>query len=217
MNLTNGLGSAAFVGHDSIELKGESRNCDLVMAEYPADDKYRRGRRTRLLCIDPDTRLILHERAETDYPAIGKLPPVYRIQTTTFSTVRRNPELEPDLFTFVPPEGSTTNDGSSNEPNRTYELGEGITPPVLLEKRDPEYPKKAVKAGIEGTVLLYIEVFPDGKAHNIRVLHSLDPDLDRKAMECVAAWKFRPGTKDGLRVTVAASIEVNFRIERIEH
>ena len=132
----------------------------------------------------------------------------------TLSRIQLDAELEPSLFTFNPPESSTTDDGSTEDSQKVYSLGDGITPPVLLERTDPQYPKKVVKAGIEGAVLLKIEVAPDGKAHNIQVIRSLDPDLDRKAVECVERWKFRPGTKDGQIVTVAASVEVNFRIER---
>jgi protein TonB len=61
-------------------------------------------------------------------------------------------------------------------------------------------------------VTLYVEVDPSGKAVNIRVLHSLGLGLDEKAMEAVKQWKFKPGMKDGKPVTVAASIEVNFRL-----
>ena len=57
-----------------------------------------------------------------------------------------------------------------------------------------------------------MEVDPSGKAINIRVLHSLGLGLDEKAMEAVRQWKFKPGMKDGKPVTVAASIEVNFRL-----
>jgi protein TonB len=90
----------------------------------------------------------------------------------------------------------------------------GVIAPVLVEREEPAYPKKVVKAGIEGTVVLSIEVGPDGNAHNARVVHSVDPELDRAALACVAAWRFRPGTFNGEPVTVAATVEVNFRLER---
>jgi hypothetical protein len=47
---------------------------------------------------------------------------------------------------------------------------------------------------------------------NPRVLRGVGYGLDEKALEAVAQWKFRPGAKDGKPVTVAATIEVNFRL-----
>jgi TonB family protein len=57
-----------------------------------------------------------------------------------------------------------------------------------------------------------VEVYPDGKAHNLKVLRSLGLGLDEKAIEAVNKWKFRPGYKDGKAVAVQATIEVNFRL-----
>jgi TonB family protein len=93
-----------------------------------------------------------------------------------------------------------------------YRVGGGVTAPVLLYKKEPEYSEEARKAKYQGTVLLYIEVDPSGKAVNIRVQHSLGLGLDEKAIEAVRQWKFKPGYKDGKPVTVAATIEVNFRL-----
>jgi TonB family protein len=59
---------------------------------------------------------------------------------------------------------------------------------------------------------LYVEVDPDGKTTNIRVVRSLGHGLDEKAIEAVRKWKFRPGFKDGKAVTAAATIDVNFRL-----
>ena len=92
-----------------------------------------------------------------------------------------------------------------------YHVGAGVTAPVLLYKREPEYTEEARQAKYSGSVLLYVEVDPSGKATNIRVQHSLGLGLDEKAIEAVKQWKFKPGTKDGNPVTVAATIEVNFR------
>jgi len=83
---------------------------------------------------------------------------------------------------------------------------------VLMFKREPEYSEVARIAKYQGTVTLYVEVGPDGIAHNIRVLNGLGLGLDEKAIDAVSQWQFRPGMKDGVPVTVAASIEVNFRL-----
>jgi TonB family protein len=93
-----------------------------------------------------------------------------------------------------------------------FRVGGGVTAPSLLYKVEPEYSEEARKAKYQGTVLLYIEVDPSGHATNIRVQRSLGLGLDEKAIEAVKKWKFAPGKKDGKPVTVAATIEVNFRL-----
>jgi TonB family protein len=93
-----------------------------------------------------------------------------------------------------------------------YRVGGGVTAPGLLFKSEPEYSEEARAAKFQGTVLLYIEVAPDGTAQNIRVTRPLGLGLDEKAIESVRRWKFKPGMKDGQPVTVQATIEVNFRL-----
>ncbi len=106
---------------------------------------------------------------------------------------------------FGPGEGGGVGGG-------VFRVGGGVSAPVLLFKVEPEYSEEARKAKYQGTVLLYIEVDPSGHATNIRVQRSLGLGLDEKAIEAVKKWKFRPGQKDGKPVTVAATIEVNFRL-----
>jgi len=92
-------------------------------------------------------------------------------------------------------------------------VGNGISPPAVLQKIEPEYTEEARVAKFQGTVLLYIEVTPEGKAQNIRVARSLGLGLDEKAIDAVMLWRFRPGRdQDGNPVTVAATIEINFRL-----
>lgn len=93
-----------------------------------------------------------------------------------------------------------------------FRMGGGVTAPALIYKVEPEYSEEARKAKYQGTVVLYVEVEPSGRAGNMRVLHSLGLGLDEKAIEAVRKWKFRPGSKDGKPVTVVATVEVNFRL-----
>jgi TonB family protein len=44
------------------------------------------------------------------------------------------------------------------------------------------------------------------------VQRSLGLGLDEKAIEAVKQWRFKPGQKDGKPVTVAVTIEMNFRL-----
>ena len=93
-----------------------------------------------------------------------------------------------------------------------YRVGGGVSAPALIYKVEPEYSEEARKAKYEGTVILYVEISPDGHAVNPRVVRSLGLGLDEKAIEAVRKWKFRPGYKDGKAATVVATIEVNFRL-----
>jgi TonB family protein len=92
-----------------------------------------------------------------------------------------------------------------------YHSGGDVTAPVILYKLNPEYSEEARRAKRQGTVVLYLEVDP-GRPRNIKVLRRLRHGLDQKATEALKKWRFRPGYKDGKPVTVACTVEVNFRL-----
>ncbi|MDQ2898879.1 MAG: M56 family metallopeptidase [Acidobacteriota bacterium] len=96
---------------------------------------------------------------------------------------------------------------------KVYKIAEGVTPPKVLHKVDPTYTEDARDAKIEGTILLTVEVMPDGTAQNVQVQRGIDAGLDNNAVSAVQQWRFQPGMKDGQAVTVAATIEVNFRLK----
>lgn len=88
-----------------------------------------------------------------------------------------------------------------------------MTAPTLIYKVEPEYTEEGRSARVEGTVVLYAEIAPDGTAKNIRVRRSLGFGLDEKAVECVKQWKFKPAERDGKPVTAVSTVEVNFRLK----
>ncbi len=93
-----------------------------------------------------------------------------------------------------------------------YRIGGGVSAPTLLYKVEPEYSEEARKAKHQGTVVLYIVVDDKGTPQKLRVIRPIGLGLDEKAIEAVQKWRFKPGLKDGRPVSVAATIEVNFRL-----
>ena len=93
-----------------------------------------------------------------------------------------------------------------------YRMGSGVTPPGLLRRVDPRYTDEALARKIEGTVVLEVVILKEGRVGEIRVLRSLDPMLDQKAIEAVRQWLFSPAKLQGKEVDVVAEIEVAFSL-----
>ncbi len=101
---------------------------------------------------------------------------------------------------------------SAEIPAGIYKIGDGISAPVSIYKPEPEYSEEARLAKYSGEVTLSVDIGPDGLPGNIRVVQRLGLGLDEKAVDAVSQWRFRPGAKDGVPVTVRAQIVVNFRL-----
>lgn len=98
-------------------------------------------------------------------------------------------------------------------PSGVHRVGNGVTAPRLLHKVEPSYSEEARAARLQGTVLLKVTIDVDGIAKDIRVMKSLGFGLDEKAVEALAAWRFKPGElAGGALVPVEAQIEINFRL-----
>jgi TonB family protein len=93
-----------------------------------------------------------------------------------------------------------------------FNVGGGVSEPVLLSQVQPEYSDDGRKARIQGTVELLIIVNPDGTVKFDNVRKSLGYGLDQKAIEAVRKWKFAAGKKDGKPVATYVSVLVNFSL-----
>ncbi|MBI3680861.1 MAG: TonB family protein, partial [Acidobacteria bacterium] len=91
-------------------------------------------------------------------------------------------------------------------------IGDGVKPPALISKVEPEYTQEARFAKHQGKVVVYAEIGPDGMAGSMRIVQGIGFGLDENAIRAISNWRFQPGTKDGVAVTVAATIEVNYRL-----
>ncbi len=93
-----------------------------------------------------------------------------------------------------------------------FKIGNGVSPPMLIKKSEPEYTKSAIYRKLVGTVVLFIVIDASGKPGNFQLLRGLGYGLDEEAAAAVSRWQFRPAQKDGRPVAVQATIEVNFRL-----
>ncbi len=86
------------------------------------------------------------------------------------------------------------------------------TPPRAVQTAPASYTPEALQKGLEGSVLLSVDIDDQGIPRRARVLRSLDPGLDRKAIESLGGWRFSPATEDGRPVASTANVEVNFTL-----
>jgi periplasmic protein TonB len=115
-----------------------------------------------------------------------------------------------------PGPGAGTRSGSgSGDGDGAFQDGDpGVSSPRVLYEKRPEYTAEAMSARVQGTILIEATVLADGTVANVRLVRSLDASfgLDRKAIEAVRAWRFRPGTYLGQPAAVKVLIELSFNL-----
>ena len=92
------------------------------------------------------------------------------------------------------------------------EIGPGMKPPQVTKSGRPRYTPEALKAKIQGTVMLQIVVGTNGKVRDARVIRSI-PMLDEGALAAAREWEFTPTVVDGKPVPVLLTLELDFNVK----
>ncbi|ADV81526.1 TonB family protein [Terriglobus saanensis] len=95
-----------------------------------------------------------------------------------------------------------------------YQVGNGVSAPVLRFQADPEYPKAAQEGNGKlrsGMCFISLVVDAKGMPTDVHVAKSLNPDFDANAIKAVQQWRFSPARRSGKPVAVALNVEVNFQ------
>jgi protein TonB len=92
--------------------------------------------------------------------------------------------------------------------------GNGVTMPVEIQKGIPRYTSEAMRARIQGAIMVECVVQINGVCTDIRVKRSFDPafGLDQEAIKAASQWRFRPGTLRGQAVPVIVTMEIAFAL-----
>jgi protein TonB len=86
--------------------------------------------------------------------------------------------------------------------------------PIEVRKGTPQYTSEAMRARVQGSILVSCVVQTDGMCTDIQVLRSIQPPfgLDAQAIKAASAWRFRPGMRFGVPVPVLVTMEVLFTL-----
>ena len=105
--------------------------------------------------------------------------------------------------------------------NKVYETVEqmpefpgGMEEMMKFLQRNIQYPANAAKNEVEGRVILQFVVEKDGQIGDVKVVRSVDPELDAEAMRVVKSMpNFIPGRQDGKPVAVFYTIPISFKLQ----
>jgi len=82
----------------------------------------------------------------------------------------------------------------------------------ILKKVEPLYPAFAKAAGIEGMVGVHVDIYQDGRIHEIQGAVSGWACLGQAAMDAAGQYEFKPFEKDGQPVVADTIVNVVFRL-----
>lgn len=104
--------------------------------------------------------------------------------------------------------------GSGPPGDGVYAYGHpGIVDPQILVQTIPSYTDEAIKAKVQGVVLLQAIIRKNGRVDSPVVLRGLGYGLEEKAIkEIVSNWRFRPAMLNGRAVDLQATIEVTLNL-----
>ncbi len=86
-------------------------------------------------------------------------------------------------------------------------------PPRLLRGFKPEYPVEARRDAVEGTVVLLVEILPNGRAGEIELLRGVHPVLDRESLLAARRCRWRPARADGQKVATWQRLRFTWQLE----
>lgn len=115
------------------------------------------------------------------------------------------------------PTGNTASQSSDRK--KSSSIRKPATPSkqaaTLLQQPQPEYPRDAERAGVEGTVMILASVDAGGDVTDVKIdKRSGSVILDRAAMKEVRNWHFQPATQDGKAVASVVQVPVQYKMEK---
>lgn len=86
-------------------------------------------------------------------------------------------------------------------------------PVRVLSSQLPAYPRRARQLGIEGLIVIEVEVDETGKVTDVRLRQGLDDELDKLSLAAVKTWLYDPATLDGQPIASTKLLRLRYALE----
>jgi protein TonB len=87
-------------------------------------------------------------------------------------------------------------------------------PPQIAQQTAPQYPSTAQSQGIEGHVLLQIQVLADCRVGEVKVLEAKPVGVfEASALKAVRGWRYKPGIQNGTPQIMWVKHRMNFALD----
>lgn len=97
-------------------------------------------------------------------------------------------------------------------PAKAVRVGGDVREPRKVVHVAPVYPELAMKAGVQGIVIIEATIDARGRVVNATVLRSI-PVLDEAALEAVRKWVYTPTLLSGVPTPVIITVTVRFELK----
>jgi TonB family protein len=87
------------------------------------------------------------------------------------------------------------------------------TPAEIQKYQEAVYPEALLKGQRQGNVVLMGRIDREGRVQDLRMIAATFEGFVEPAMAALRAWRFKPATRDGKAIDVAANIGVRFRVK----
>lgn len=95
----------------------------------------------------------------------------------------------------------------------TLAFGEGMTRPIQLEGRDPQYTREALAAGVQGVMIVKCVITTEGRLQQCRTIKPL-PHMEQAVLEALATKRYKPVTFQGRPVAVDYVFQIRLVLPR---
>lgn len=116
------------------------------------------------------------------------------------------------LWCLLPGAPAHAADHAKDNSETVYDIGGDVQPPKLVHVVEPAFDPKSEEAFTSGVVRIRIVVTLEGGVRDPKVIAGLNDRQDKKAVEAVTQWRFKPAQRQGEPVNVRATVEVNFHL-----